>query len=94
MGSGEERNIDDVAEAVLNVLGLPPTLKTYVPDRPGHDRRYLLDSTKIGSELGWEPEVTFDAGIRKAIDWYRAHPDWWRPKVAGALVAERGANKS
>jgi dTDP-glucose 4,6-dehydratase len=85
IGSSEERSIDDVADAILAILGKPSSLKTYVEDRPGHDRRYLLDHTKIERELGWRPEVSFDDGLRSTVEWYAGHPDWWRVKKAKRL---------
>ena len=80
VGSGEERSVEEIADAVLDATGKPASLKTYVDDRPGHDRRYLLDHGKIERELGWTPQVSFDAGIRETVAWYREHPAWWRPK--------------
>ena len=68
----------------------PESLKTYVPDRPGHDRRYLLNSAKIRRELGWEPEVGFDEGMRITVDWYETHQDWWRP-LKERLAIQEGA---
>src|SRR5687767_1896300 len=62
VGSGVERSIEEIADGVLDSLGKAADLKTIVPDRPGHDRRYLLDSTKIRTELGWAPEVPFEQG--------------------------------
>ncbi len=57
-------------------LGKPETLMQYVKDRPGHDRRYSLDSSKIQRELGWQPQVLFEDGIRRTIEWYRANTTW------------------
>jgi dTDP-glucose 4,6-dehydratase len=54
----------------------------YVPDRPGHDFRYALDNAKIQSELGWRPETRFEDGLSRTVDWYREHPEWWRPLKA------------
>ena len=51
----------------------------FVPDRPGHDFRYALDNAKIERELGWRPETRFEDGLSRTVDWYREHPDWWRP---------------
>jgi dTDP-glucose 4,6-dehydratase len=53
-----------------------------VPDRPGHDFRYALDNTKIEHELGWRPEIQFEDGLRRTVDWYRQHPEWWQPLKA------------
>src|SRR5690349_9885608 len=65
VGSGEEQSIEGLADAILELAGRPGTLKTIVPDRPGHDRRYLLDSSKIRERLGWEPEWSFREGLRE-----------------------------
>lgn len=78
VGSGEEADIELIADTVLSTLGLSASLKTYIPDRPGHDRRYLLDCTKLRSELGWQPTVPLPKGIRQTILWYRDNPEWWR----------------
>jgi dTDP-glucose 4,6-dehydratase len=78
VGTGDERTIDQIADTVLGELGKPSSLKTYVADRPGHDRRYLLNCSKITRELGWRPEIDFASGIRSTIDWYRKHAEWWR----------------
>jgi dTDP-glucose 4,6-dehydratase len=84
VGSGDERSIDDVADAILAAVGKPASLKTYVDDRPGHDRRYLLDHSKISRELGWRPQIAFDAGLRETVVWYANNREWWEPKQ-GAL---------
>jgi len=57
----------------------PRALKTIVPDRPGHDRRYLLDSGKLRRELGWEPEISFEDGLRATVEWCAANRSWWEP---------------
>ena len=74
VGSGREASITEIADAVLAAAGQPGSLKTIVPDRPGHDRRYLLDSSKIRGELGWEPEVPFDSGLEATVRWYGDEP--------------------
>jgi dTDP-glucose 4,6-dehydratase len=63
---------------ILDVLGKPASLIRHVPDRPGHDRRYSLDTSKLQS-LGWRPEVPFDEGLAKTVAWYRDNEWWWRP---------------
>ncbi len=93
VGTGEERSIAEIADAVLAVLGKPESLKTIVPDRPGHDRRYLLDASKIRAELGWEPKVTFETGLRETVQWYRANRAWWEPLLERAPVDETAAWK-
>jgi len=87
VGSGEERSIEQVADGILATLRKPPSLKTYVDDRPGHDRRYLLDHTKIERELGWRPAIPFEEGLLSTIAWYAANRSWWGPKI-GARVDE------
>jgi len=91
VGTGVEKSIEEIADLVLAALGKPPSLKTIVPDRPGHDRRYLLDSTKIRAELGWEPEVGFDQGLAATVEWYSAHRSWWEPLRGRSPVVEEKA---
>lgn len=63
---------------------------TEVADRPGHDKRYAIDASRIGDELGWTPAETFETGIAKTVDWYLANEDWWRPLVAAKAAERRG----
>jgi dTDP-glucose 4,6-dehydratase len=91
VGSGIERSIEEIADAVLAALGKPVELKTIVPDRPGHDRRYLLDSTKLRSELGWSDEIAFEDGLAESVRWYAEHREWWEPLRGRAPVAESTA---
>ncbi len=79
VGSGEERDVEEIADLVLDELGLDEDAKTYVPDRPGHDRRYLLSHDKIAAELEWTPTHPVDTGIRDTIRWYVDNPGWWEP---------------
>ena len=88
VGSGVEASIVEIADLVLGALGKPDTLKTIVPDRPGHDRRYLLDSSKLRAELGWVPEIGFDEGVRDTVAWYAANREWWEPLKDRAPVVE------
>lgn len=80
IGSGDERSVDEIAEAILRILDKPASMKRYVQDRPGHDRRYVLDHSKVTRELGWVPSIGFEDGLRATVDWYRAHREWWAPK--------------
>ena len=91
VGTGLERSVDQLADAVLAALGRPSSLKTIVPDRPGHDRRYLLDSSRIQRELGWHPTVAFDEGLASTVDWYVRNRTWWEPLRDRAPVAEATA---
>ncbi len=88
VGSGVEKSIEEIADAVLQLTGKPESLKTIVPDRPGHDRRYLLDSSKLRSELGWKPDIAFEDGMRETVEWYAAQRAWWEPLKERALVQE------
>ena len=90
VGSGVERSVEEIADTVLELAGKPQSLKTIVPDRPGHDRRYLLDASKLRSELGWEPEIPFEDGLRATVEWYAANRDWWEPLKERAPVPETG----
>ncbi len=88
VGSGHEASIEEIADGVLEATGRPESLKTIVPDRPGHDRRYLLDSTKIRTELGWEPVVAFESGLEATVGWYRDNRSWWEPLIGRSPVVE------
>jgi dTDP-glucose 4,6-dehydratase len=90
VGSGDERSIEQIADLVLDLTGKPQSLKTIVPDRPGHDRRYLLDASKLRRELGWQPQISFEDGLRATVEWYRANRAWWEPLRERAPVLETG----
>jgi len=78
IGGGNEVMNVDLTHRILDDLGKPPSLIRPVADRPGHDRRYCLDTSKLQS-LGWSPRVPFEQGLRDTIHWYRANEWWWRP---------------
>ena len=88
VGSGVERSIEEIADAVLELTGKPSSLKTIVPDRPGHDRRYLLDSSRLRGELGWRDEIPFEDGLAETVRWYEANRTWWEPLKERAPVVE------
>ncbi|MDA8392232.1 MAG: dTDP-glucose 4,6-dehydratase [Actinomycetota bacterium] len=88
VGSGQEASIAEIADLVLQALGKPASLKRIVPDRPGHDRRYLLDSSKLRRELRWQPRVEFDKGMAETVHWYEANRGWWEPLRDRAPVQE------
>jgi dTDP-glucose 4,6-dehydratase len=88
VGSGVEVSVAELAARILDQLGLPRTMISTVPDRPGHDRRYLLDSSKLRTELGWAPAIGFDEGLADTIAWYQANRAWWEPLVGRSRVAE------
>lgn len=83
IGGHNERTNLQVVKTILKELGKPETLITYVKDRPGHDMRYAIDPTKIRSELGWQPETSFDDGIKQTIRWYLNNRTWWEHILAG-----------
>jgi dTDP-glucose 4,6-dehydratase len=78
IGGGNEIANVDLTRRILSLLGKPSSLITPVTDRPGHDRRYSLDTTKL-RRLGWSPAVAFDDGLAATVDWYRTNEWWWRP---------------
>jgi dTDP-glucose 4,6-dehydratase len=88
VGTGVERSIEEIADLVLDTLGKPAGLKSIVPDRPGHDRRYALDWSKLRVELGWAPEVGFDDGVAETIRWYADNRSWWEPLRDRSPVVE------
>ncbi|MEK6755986.1 MAG: dTDP-glucose 4,6-dehydratase, partial [Bacteroidota bacterium] len=81
-GNTELKNID-VVRLIVKHLGKPESLITLVKDRPGHDRRYAMDASKIERDLGWRPRRTFDEGIVETIEWYRKHDGWWKRIISG-----------
>lgn len=97
-GHNERQNIEVVKTlcAILDELrpradGKPYAAQmTEVADRPGHDKRYAIDASRIGTELGWTPAETFETGIRKTVEWYLANEAWWRPLVAAKASERRG----
>jgi dTDP-glucose 4,6-dehydratase len=88
LGSGVEASIEEIADAVLELTGRGKHLKTIVPDRPGHDRRYLLDSSKPRRELEWAPEHEFEQGLEATVAWYEANRAWWEPLKGRAPIEE------
>ena len=84
IGGHNERDNLTVVKTILAALGKPESLIQYVKDRPGHDRRYAIDPTKIHDELGWLPETSFEEGIQKTIAWYLDHKEWWQHILSGA----------
>lgn len=79
IGGGNELTNLDITRRLLGHCGADESSIEWVADRPGHDRRYAIDDSKIRSELGYEPLVPFDEGLRDTVAWYREHADWWRP---------------
>ena len=101
-GHNEKANIDVVRTICQLLEELVPNkpkgvvkyedLITYVKDRPGHDVRYAIDAAKIGRELGWKPQETFESGIRKTVEWYLNNKTWWTRVLDGSYNRERLGN--
>ena len=89
VGSQTEKSVEEIADSILQILGKPQSLKTYVPDRPGHDRRYLLDSRKIQQELGWKLETDFETGLKNTVGWYINHRQWWQQSQSSQIREDR-----
>lgn len=83
IGGHNERTNLEVVKTIIKELGKSEDLIEFVTDRPGHDRRYAIDPTKIHNELGWLPATKFDDGIKKTIDWYLTHKSWWEKIISG-----------
>jgi dTDP-glucose 4,6-dehydratase len=86
IGGRCERTNLSVAKTILDRLGKPHSLIRFVADRPGHDRRYAIDFSKIERELGWTPKVSFEEGIDLTIRWYQDHQEWWRKIKTGEYL--------
>ena len=82
IGAGGETDGITVADTVLRLLGKPDSLKQFVRDRPGHDRRYAVDSARLRG-IGWQPRVAFEEGMQRTVTWFATHEDWWRPLKSG-----------
>jgi dTDP-glucose 4,6-dehydratase len=78
IGGGNERTNIEITNQLLHALGKDSSMIRYVEDRKGHDRRYALKCGKITEELGWEPSMDFEAGLKLTVSWYLANEDWWR----------------
>lgn len=88
MGGNSEMSMLDTAKTLLGVMGLSDSMIEFVKDRPGQDRRYAIDYSKIQRELGWQPSVTFDEGLRAMVEWYRKNEAWWKPIKENAQYRE------
>lgn len=86
IGGHNERTNNEIVHLIVEKLGVSKSLIKYVADRPGHDRRYAIDPTKIMTELGWKPQYTFDKGIEETIQWYINNQDWWKRIKSGEYM--------
>ena len=91
VGAGNEINTIVLAKAILSRLGKPESLMSFVPDRPGHDRRYSVDCSKLRA-LGWETDYTFETSLNATVDWYVNNEAWWRPLKSGEYLEYYRAN--
>lgn len=86
IGGGNERHNIDVTYALLDILGKPRSLIHFVQDRPGHDLRYSIDTSKALRELGWSPQVPFEDGLRETVEWYLDNHQWWEKIKSGEFA--------
>lgn len=84
-GNNEKTNID-VVRLIIKTTGKSEKLIKYVKDRPGHDKRYAIDNTKITAQLGWKPQITFEQGIKESIEWYLNNPQWIENIISGGYT--------
>ncbi len=87
IGAGNELDVLTISDKILRLLDKPKSLLRHVEDRPGHDRRYALDSSKLTRLTGWKPRVSLDDGLKRTVDWYREHESWWRAIKQGEFRA-------
>jgi dTDP-glucose 4,6-dehydratase len=86
VGAYNERDVLTIADRILGTLGARKDLLRHVVDRPGHDRRYAVAWEKLHEKTGWKPARPFDQGIVETVEWYRRHPEWWRPLKSGEFL--------
>ena len=83
IGASQEMTNIEIVKLILSSLGKSDDMIEYVKDRPGHDRRYAIDSSKIQNELGWKPQYKFEEAIQKTINWYLENRTWWERILSG-----------
>lgn len=83
IGTGERTTNLELTQKILALVGVGEEMIERVKDRPGHDWRYAVDHSKLTNELGWEPRVKFDEGLKRTVEWYKSHENWWRPIKSG-----------
>ncbi len=86
VGASQEMTNIEIVKLILQILGKSEDLIEYVKDRPGHDRRYAIDSSKIQNELGWKPEFRFEDAIVKTVEWYKSNRNWWERILSGEYM--------
>jgi dTDP-glucose 4,6-dehydratase len=83
VGGNNERTNIDIVKTILRQLDKPESLIRFVKDRPGHDKRYAIDATKLREDLGWQPKYMFEHGIKQTVQWYIDHQEWWQRIISG-----------
>ncbi|HLN19416.1 MAG TPA: dTDP-glucose 4,6-dehydratase, partial [Patescibacteria group bacterium] len=86
IGGNAEKTNKDVTYKIIELMGKDENMIEFVTDRPGHDRRYAIDFSKIKKELGWEPEVSFEEGLKNMIEWYKNNESWWKKIKSGEYL--------
>ncbi len=86
IGAYNEKDVLTITDLILKSLGKPESLLKHVVDRPGHDRRYAIDWTKLAQRCDWKPQISFDQGIADTVSWYADHIDWWQPLKSGEFL--------
>ena len=71
----------DIVEKILKIMNKPSDLVEFVPDRPGHDKHYSIDSSKIKNEVNWSPKFNFDDALKETVNWYLSNKQWWEPLI-------------
>ena len=87
VSSGNEVSNVELVKRILRLLGKKESLVAFVEDRPGHDLRYSLDSTRIRAELGWKPQHTFQAALKETVNWYIKNESWWKPLATDEVLS-------
>lgn len=94
IGADGETDNRTVIAALLEIFGRKPDDFDFVTDRPGHDLRYAIDSTRLQQELGWKPQYRdFRSGLEATVEWYRDNEQWWRPQKAGVETQYSASEK-
>ena len=83
IGGDSEKTNMEITKKIIELMGKDESSIEYVKDRPGHDRRYAIDFSKIKQELGWEPQINFEEGLQKTIEWYKNNESWWKNIKSG-----------
>ena len=86
IGGNEEKDNTEITKTILKAINKPESLIKYVKDRPGHDRRYAIDDSKIKNELGWSQEYDFETGMNETVKWYVDNKDWWERIKTGEYL--------